>query len=180
MEEKNERQHSTSTDSDSGADIHIPVDTGRAEVTEGVITVNPALFDADLGASKPISEPKPTRKQIGEWRAANFTVKHSTVLACGHKLDLRHFPSNANCWSCWEAFFSVSPEGVEQVHQMLISGGTQEVTRRFGSKFTKKFGQFLRKKLLSEYANRETQVASGIEGGILDVKAESEVPLGLR
>jgi hypothetical protein len=142
--------------------------------------VTVVLQDADLGSSKPISEPKPTRKQIGEWRAAHFTVKHSTVNACGHKLDLRHFPSNANCSDCWEAFFSVSPEGVSSVHQLLMTEGTQAVIRMHGQKFTRQFGRFLRKKLLSEYANREVPTSPSIEGGMLDIKAESEVPLGIR
>ena len=131
-----------------------------------------ALVDADLGASKPIPEPKPTRKQIGEWRNANFTVRHSTVNACGHKLDLRQFPSNANCWDCWEAFFSVSPEGVASVHQLLLNGGTQAVVAMHGKKFTKMFGKFLQKKLLKEYASPAVQAASGIEGSIMNVKEE--------
>ena len=170
MEETNERQHDNSGGGDSGADIPVHGATGRVEV----------LASPDLGASKPIPEKKPSSKEIGEYRNRHFTVRHNTVVACGHKIDLGHYPSNANCWPCWEAFFSVSPEGVEQVHQMLLNGGTQEVTRRFGSKFVKNFGKFLRNKLLTEYASREVQAASGIEGAILDVKAESEAPLGLR
>lgn len=135
--------------------------------------VTVAVTSADLGASKPIEQPKPTRKQIGEWRNANFTVKHSTAIACGHKIDLRRFPSNANCFDCWEAFFSVSPEGVASVHQMLLDGGTQAVISMYGSKFTKMFGRFLRKKLLTEYASKQVQAASGIEGSILDIKEEA-------
>src|ERR1019366_10211225 len=85
------------------------------------------LVDADLGASKPVPQPEPTLKQVREWRAANFTVRHSTVNACGHKIDLRIPPSNANCWPCWEAFFSNSPEGVASVHDLLLSDGTKAV-----------------------------------------------------
>ena len=134
------------------------------------------LVDADLGASKPVPEPTPTRKQIGEWRAANFTVRHSVVNACGHKLDLKQFPSNANCWECWNAFFSVSPEGVASVHQLLLNGGTQAVIAMHGKKFTKMFGKFLQKKLLKEYASP----ASGIEGSIMSVTEEKEASLGIR
>ena len=172
MEETNERQHVDSDISDSSTDVHVQSDKG----------VN-VVDSADLGASKPIPEKKPTSKEIGEYRNRHFTVRHSTVVACGHKIDLRQYPSNANCWDCWEAFFSVSPEGVAQVHQMLMEGGTQEVTRRFGSKFVKKFGKFLQKQLLQAAQQRHEQAverATSIEGGIMDVKAESEAPLGLR
>ena len=146
MEETNERQHVDSDISDSSTDVHVQSDKG----------VN-VVDSADLGASKPIPEKKPTSKEIGEYRNRHFTVRHSTVVACGHKIDLRQYPSNANCWDCWEAFFSVSPEGVAQVHQMLMEGGTQEVTRRFGSKFVKKFGKFLQKQLLQAAQQRHEQ-----------------------
>ena len=170
MEETNERQHSVSDSGDSNIDVPVSVTSANID-------------SADLGASKPIPEKKPTSKEIGEYRNRHFTVRHSTVVACGHKIDLRQYPSNANCWDCWEAFFSVSPEGVAQVHQMLMEGGTQEVTRRFGSKFVKKFGKFLQKQLLQAAQQRHEQAverATSIEGGIMDVKAESEAPLGLR
>src|ERR1019366_1464193 len=137
---------------------------------EAITTVNPqSLEPSDLGASKPVPEPKPTLAQVKAWRAANFTVRHSTVNACGHKLDLRQFPSNANCWPCWEAFFSVSPEGVASVHNLLLEGGTKAVIALHGEKFTKMFGKFLQQKLLKEYASPAVQAASGIEGSIMDL-----------
>jgi hypothetical protein len=143
---------------------------------EAITTVNPeALQDADLGASKPVPQPEPTLKQVREWRAANFTVRHSTVNACGHKIDLRIPPSNANCWPCWEAFFSVSPDGVSSVHKLLLHGGTQAVIAVHGTKFTKVFGKFLQKKLLKEYESPAVQAASGIEGSIMNVKEEANV-----
>jgi hypothetical protein len=128
--------------------------------------------ELDLGASKPVPEPKPTLAQVKAWRAANFTVRHSTVNACGHKIDLRATPSNANCWPCWEAFFSVNPEGVASVHQLLLEGGTKAVIAMHGAKFTKMFGKFLQQKLLKEYASPAVQAASGIEGSIMSVKEE--------
>lgn len=124
----------------------------------------------DLGASKPISQPQPKQQPI----------QHSVVIACGHKLDLRHFPDHANCWDCWNAFFSVSPEGVASVHQLLLEGGTKAVVAIHGKKFVKHFGKFLQQKLLKEYASPQVQAASGIEGSILDIKAESEGTLGIR
>ena len=124
----------------------------------------------DLGASKPIPQPQPKQQPI----------QHSVVIACGHKLDLRHFPDHANCWDCWQAFFSVSPEGVASVHQLLLEGGTKAVVAMHGKKFVKHFGKFLQQKLLKEYASSQVQAASGIEGSILDIKAESEGTLGIR
>ena len=132
----------------------------------------------DLGSSKPVPQPEPTLRQVKEWRAANFTVRHASVNACGHKLDLRVPPSNANCWHCWEAFFSVSPEGVASVHDLLLTGGTKAVIAMHGAKFTRQFGKFLQQKLLKEYASPAVQAASGIEGSIMDIKTESEANLG--
>lgn len=136
--------------------------------TDIVATPEVVLQDADLGASKPVPEPKPTLAQVKAWRAANFTVRHSTVNACGHKIDLRIPPSNANCWPCWEAFLSTNPEGVASVHKLLLEGGTQAVAAVHGTKFLKMFGKFLQKKLLQEYRQTEGY-ASGIEGSIMDV-----------
>ena len=128
------------------------------------------MHDTDLGASKPI--PQPTYKQQ--------PTQHATVNACGHKLDLRQFPSNANCWHCWEAFFSVSPEGVASVHNLLLEGGTKAVIAMHGAKFTKMFGKFLQKKLLKEYASPAVQAASGIEGSIMSIAEEKGANLGIR
>lgn len=156
-----------------------PVDV-TAEVVEEIHEEFFKGKDADLGSSKPIPQPEPTLKQVKEWRAANFTVRHSTVKACNHKLDLRHLPSNANCWECWRAFFESSPEGVASVHDLLLTGGTKAVIAMHGAKFTKMFGRFLQKKLLSEYASQEVQAASGIEGSIMDIAAEKGANLGIR
>jgi len=140
-------------------------------VTVTSVETNKPMEPADLGASKPI-EHKPTSKEIGEWRNANFTVKQGTVKACGHKFDPHTFPKQANCWDCWEATFSSSPEGVASVHQLLLTGGTKAVVAMHGQKFTKMFGRFLRNQLLREYASKEVQAASGIEGSVMDIQAE--------
>ena len=163
-------------ENNNGTDIQPPDNVSSAAVDNGGIPTFSAgevngLTDADLGASKPIPEPKPTLAQVKAWRNTNFTVKHSTVNACGHKIDLRHFPSNANCEDCWEAFFSVSPEGVASVHDLLLKDGTKAVIAMHGAKFTKWFGKFLQKKLLSQYRATEGY-ASGIEGSVMDIKEE--------
>ena len=139
-----------------------------------------ALADADLGASKPVAQPKPTEREIREWRARHWTVRHAAVVACGHKLEDGHPPKHVNCEHCWYALFETTPEGVASVHDMLLKGGTQAVIAVHGKKFTEQFGKYLRKKLLQQYATPEVQAASGIEGSILDVKAESEGTLGIR
>jgi hypothetical protein len=118
------------------------------------------MNDTYLGASEPV--PQPVYKQR--------PTQHVVVNACGHNLDFRHFPSNANCWPCWEALFSVSPEALASVHSLLLTGGTKAVIATHGVKFTKQFGKFLQQKLLKEYASPAVQAASGIEGSILDVK----------
>src|ERR1019366_58410 len=135
---------------DSAGILPAPSGTDQRSL-EGIVTLTEeakAMVDTDLGASKPVPQPEPTLKQVREWRAANFTVRHSTVNACGHKIDLRIPPSN--CEDCWTAFFSVSPEGVASVHNLLLEGGTKAVIAMHGKKFTRQFGRFLQKKLLSQ------------------------------
>ena len=146
------------------------VASGPAAISTPLDPTSVTLVDADLGASKPVPQPEPTLKQVREWRAANFTVRHSIVNACGHKIDLRVPPSN--CEDCWTAFFSVSPEGVASVHNLLLEGGTKAVIAMHGKKFTRQFGRFLQKKLLKEYASPAVQAASGIEGSIMSIKEE--------
>jgi hypothetical protein len=142
------------------------------------------MNDADLGASKPVPKPEPTESEIKEWRARNFTVKHSTVVACGHRLEAGHFPKHANCWDCWYAMFETSPDGVASVHDLLMKEGSKAVAAMHGKKFLAAFGKYLRNKLLLQ-ASPEVQAASGleptIEGAVLDIGAERmEAKLGLR
>lgn len=164
-------------ENNNDADIRIPVhvntdsgDSADLHLQSGGPADQQCLDSADLGASKPVPESKPTLAQVKTWRNANFTVRHSTVNACGHKLDLRNFPSNANCWHCWEAFFSVSPDGVASVHDLLLTGGTKAVIAMHGAKFAKMFGKFLQKKLMKEYMQT---LPSGIEGSIMALKEEA-------
>ena len=143
----------------------------------------PALNDADLGASKPVAQPKPTEREIRESRARHWTVRHATVIACGHKLEAGHLPSHANCEHCWFALFETTPEGVASVHDLLLKEGTQAVIAMHGAKFVKHFGNYLKKKLFQKFATPEVQAASGIEGGqleVLDINAEKEASLGIQ
>ena len=116
------------------------------------------LDRADLGASKPVPQPKP-----------NYTVQHPIVTACGHKLNLRQFPRHSNCADCWEAFLEYNPKGVASVHDLLLTGGIKAVTAMHGKGFAKQFGLYLRKKLLTMHASEEIKAASGIEGNELEV-----------
>src|SRR5208282_805285 len=139
--------------------------------------------EADLGASKPVAQPKPTEREIRESRARHWTVRHATVIACGHKLEAGHLPSHANCEHCWFALFETTPEGVASVHDLLLKEGTQAVIAMHGAKFVKYFGNYLKKKLLQKFATPEVQAASGIEGGqleVLDINAEKEASLGIQ
>jgi|ERR1035437_42691 hypothetical protein len=120
--------------------------------------VTVTVQDADLGASKPV--PQPVYK--------TRPTQHSTVVACGHKLETGHFPRQANCEHCWFALFETTPDGVASVHDLLLREGTQAVIAMHGSKFTKQFGKYLQKKLLSKYRASDSY-ASGIEGNIMDL-----------
>jgi hypothetical protein len=139
--------------------------------------------DADLGASKPVAQPKPTEREIREARARHWTIRHATVIKCGHKLEAGHLPKHANCEHCWFALFETTPEGVASVHDLLLHDGMQALVAMHGAKFTKQFGKYLKKKLLKMYASPKVKAASGIDGGqleVLDINAEKEATLGIR
>lgn len=133
---------------------------------------------ADLETPTKVEEvKKPTRKEIGEWRARNFTIRHATVVACGHKLDLRQFPHEAHCFDCWYAFLESNPDGVASVHELLQQGGTKAVEAMHGKKFVKMYGRYIQTKLLKLRAATESQPESTIEGGqleVLDIAKEAQ------
>ena len=140
---------------------------------------DPIVEAANLEApTKRVEPPKPTRKEIGEWRARNFTVRHATVIACDHKLDLRHFPSKPNCFDCWYAFLESNPEGVASVHDLLQKQGIKAVEAMHGRKFTKMFGRYLQQKLLALREPLSTETEPSLE--VIDVAAEKEASIGIR
>lgn len=150
---------------------------------DGSTASTATLEGADLGAAKPMPQPKPTDREIREWRSTNFTVRHQTVKACGHKIDLRHEPKHANCKYCWQALFEVgfNEEEMSRLHQLLMTAGSKGVITIYGKKFLKAFGAWMKEKLLRQ-ASPEVQAASGleptIEGAVLDIRTEAE--LGIR
>jgi hypothetical protein len=146
------------------------VGTGTGDTQSTVELAEPA----DLGASKPVEKP---------YRHRGIPVQHPTVVACGHKLEAGHFPRHANCYDCWYALFETTPDGVSTVHEILTNMGTQALVARFGRKFVKFFGAYLRSKMFAEAIDaaeraedREDDEAS-IEGSILSVAEEAHIGL---
>jgi hypothetical protein len=120
------------------------------------VTITAQSQSADLGASKPIPAPE---------RPKDRPIQHAVVIACGHKLDTRHFPVHSHCEDCWDAFFESNAQGLASVHQLLLANGTQAVTAVHGAKFTKAFGRYLRKQILKMHTEVSTQVknVTGLE-----------------
>ncbi len=119
---------------------------------------NVPVQDLDLGASKPVPVEKPEPKT---------TLEHPTVRACGHSIDLRHPPTQANCEECWTSFFTLTVD-TPSLHKLLVEQGRAGMERLLGKKFVKHFGRFLGRSLV------QTKVDPGIEGSILDINKERE------
>lgn len=130
--------------------------------------VTVTLDSADLGASKPVPVDKPEPKR---------TLEHSIVKACGHSIDLRHPPTQANCEDCWTAFFTLSVD-TPGLHKILVDQGRVGLERMVGTKFVKQFGKFLQRQFRTPV--EVSQVEPSIEGSVLDVGAEREASLGIR
>ena len=141
-----------------------PMDV-TAEVVE---EIHEEFFkDTDLGASKPVPVDKPEPKR---------TVEHSIVKACGHSIDLRHPPTQANCEDCWTAFFTLAVD-TPSIHKILVAQGRVGLVAIVGKKFVKYFGKFLQQQLRAPV--EVPQVEPSIEGSVLDVGAEREASLGI-
>jgi hypothetical protein len=118
------------------------------------------LQDADLGASKPVPIAKPEPKR---------TLEHAIVKACGHSIDLRHPPTQANCEDCWQAFFTLAVD-TPSIHKILVEQGRAGLERMVGKKFVKYFGKFLQQQLRAPVG--VPQVEPSIEGSIMSVREE--------
>ncbi len=128
------------------------------------------LDPADLGASKPVPVEKPEPKT---------TLEHPIVKACGHKLDLRHPPTQANCEDCWTAFFTLAVD-TPTIHKILIAQGRTGLESLLGKKFVKHFGKFLQSRLTAFTPEEIAKVEPSIEGSILNINEEREATIGIR
>jgi hypothetical protein len=124
--------------------------------------VTRTIEDADLGASKPVPVAKPEPKH---------TVEHAIVKACGHSIDLRHPPTQANCEDCWTAFFTLAVD-TPSIHKILVEQGRTGLERMVGKKFVKHFGKFLQNRLNAFTPEEIAKVEPTIEGSIMSVKEE--------
>jgi hypothetical protein len=159
-----------------GDDIQ-PSDNIRGDVSDNTdlsTATNPdanrrRLDSADLGASKPVPVAKPEPKR---------TLEHAIVKACGHSIDLRHPPTQANCEDCWRAFFASG--FTSEIHNMLTEYGRAAVEKVIGKKVMKRFGEYLKNELMAYTPEEIAKVEPSIEGSVLDVGAEREASLGIR
>jgi hypothetical protein len=126
--------------------------------------------ELDLGASKPVPVAKPEPKR---------TLEHAIVKACGHSIDLRHPPTQANCEDCWTAFFTLAVD-TPSLHKILVEQGRAGMERLLGKKFVKHFGRYLQSQLKAFTPEEIAKVEPSIEGSILDINAEREATLGIR
>jgi len=131
---------------------------------------NRVLTTADLGASKPVPKPPQPKAQ---------PVKFPTVVACEHTIDPRHFPTQANCQDCWDAFFEYNTGALASVHQLLLTGGTQAVVAIHGKKFTKYFGIYLKQQLLKMHQQAHTE-PTAYEHGATGLEVPSLAQIGER
>lgn len=72
-----------------------------------------------------------------------FTVRNNIVVQCGHKLTAFGEPTQANCDSCWFAFFNAHGEFVQAVDEAYQQHGAKFVESLKGRKFVKNFQKFM-------------------------------------
>jgi hypothetical protein len=117
-------------------------------------------------------QPKPTAKEIADYNSRFVTVRHSTVVACGHKMDVLHFPRHTNCDACWAAFFKLNPEGVAASHDFLQNYGTAMLEKLHGKKFIKQLGKHMQGILSQMYAERQV---TGLMNNISELTGQQEL-----
>lgn len=94
--------------------------------------------NTDSNATKPL-----TRKQYKNLLRLYFTVRRSTVEACGHKIDTDHQPYG-NCQMCWFAWFNCHGELVKAIDELLHKAGGESLILGFhGHKFLRNYRRFM-------------------------------------
>lgn len=152
-------------------------------------TMSPETLDGQLPSNKPITHeekesnnsqpksfaeslkdesPKPTEKQIREWRRSFVTIRQPRVIKCGHKLKQDKQP-NGNCVYCWEAFFH-TVANLDELAEALREHGVKKFVAKYGEKFTKNFRGFVAQQLMSSQP-QPTEVE--IEGEKLAIEGSS-------
>ena len=114
----------------------------------------------------PALEPKPerpTEAQIRAMRRQFVTLRHGTVRACGHKIDLSRQPKN-NCESCWEAWFKTTDNLLVTLHEHLVTRGLASLKAQFGDKLVKQFARFLDRELNQQQEQETNGVPEETEG----------------
>jgi hypothetical protein len=85
----------------------------------------------------------PTESEIRTFRKQFITRILPTVATCGHKLD-PEVPPSRNCIDCWFCYFNSNSERVQVWAGMLTEpNGEEELVKFYGSKYVKRFKQFL-------------------------------------
>jgi hypothetical protein len=86
----------------------------------------------------PMNEPKGLTGRRADKTPGNLQVK-----ACLHQLDPRTEPQQRNCFSCWEAYFSMQP-GITNASRSIVKVfGESGLAQSKGPKYAKHFVKFL-------------------------------------
>lgn len=86
---------------------------------------------------------EPTPGELKKLRKQYVTIQHPRVVACQHRLDLSRQPRHRNCQSCWFAWLNEHGEIVQQLDEMHTSGNDAIIIQLQGSKFFKRWLQFM-------------------------------------
>lgn len=111
-----------------------------------------------------------TEYDMRKLRKQYVTIQHPRVVACLHKLDLHLQPRHRNCEHCWWAWFNNHGEIVQQLDEMHTSGQDAVIIQLQGSKFYKRWLQFM-----STVANFKLQAEQSQESNEQDTSGPGSV-----
>jgi hypothetical protein len=127
----------------------VPVqDDPRTEELESRLNVEP---------QKPLSE-----AQFRKLRNLYFTVRHTLVKECGHKIDMINEPRHRNCEFCYWTWLSAHGELVQVADRALQEQGKAFLIKMRGRHFYEMFVRYM--STLARFKKEQDDKETGIAG----------------
>jgi len=103
-----------------------------------------------------------TERQFRQLRNLYFTVRHTLVKECGHKIDMINEPRHRNCETCYWAWFSAHGELVQVADRALQEQGKSFLVKMRGRHFYEMFVRYM--STLARFKKEQDDKEIGIAG----------------
>jgi len=98
--------------------------------------------------------------QLRQLRNLYFTIRHTPVKECGHKIDMINEPRHRNCENCYWAWFSAHGELVQVADKALHEQGRTFLIKMRGRHFYEMFVRYM--STLARFKKEQDDKETGI------------------